>query len=113
MTEISVGLKDGKKVALVATGHTGFSERGSDVVCAGVSALVQALFYGFHEVLKEKNLRSAIDAKKATMSLDWSACLSPAGNVIAETVIGSLKEIARVYPDHVRILEVHVNELVF
>ena len=47
MTEISVGLKDGKKVALVAAGHTGFSGRGSDVVCAGVSALVQALFYGF------------------------------------------------------------------
>ncbi len=113
MTEISVGLKDGKKVALVAAGHTGFSGRGSDVVCAGVSALVQALFYGFQAVLKDIGLRSASDGEKTKMSLDWSACPSQAGDVIAETVIGSLKEIARVYPDHVRILEVHVNELDF
>ena len=74
MTEISVGLKAGRKVAIVATGHTGFSERGSDVVCAGVSALVQALFYGFHEVLKQRGLRSAIDKENAKMSLDWTEC---------------------------------------
>jgi len=34
-------------------------------------------------------------------------------DVLAETIIGSLKEIARVYPDHVRIVEVHVDELDF
>ena len=113
MTEISVGLKAGRKVAIVATGHTGFSERGSDVVCAGVSALVQALFYGFHEVLKQRGQRSAIDKENEKMSLDWTECSASEGDVLAETIIGSLKEIARVYPDHVRIVEVHVNELDF
>jgi uncharacterized protein YsxB (DUF464 family) len=113
MTEISVGLKDGRKVALVVSGHTGFSERGSDVVCAGVSALVQALFYGFSEVLKEDCIRSAIDRNKTRMSLDWSKSSALAGDVLADTIIGSLKEIARSYPEHVRILEVHVNELDF
>ncbi|HPF84373.1 MAG TPA: ribosomal-processing cysteine protease Prp [Aminivibrio sp.] len=113
MTEISVGLQAGRKVAIVAAGHTGFSERGSDVVCAGVSALVQALYYGFHEVLKQKELRSSVDKKNAKMSLDWAECPASEVDVLAETIIGSLKEIARVYPDHVRIVEVHVDELDF
>jgi len=113
VTEISVGLQAGRKVAIVAAGHTGFSERGSDVVCAGVSALVQALYYGFHEVLKQKELRSSVDKKNAKMSLDWAECPATEGDVLAETIIGSLKEIARVYPDHVRIVEVHVDELDF
>ncbi len=69
MTEISVGLKDGKKSRSCGGRAYGVFRRGSDVVCAGVSALVQALFYGFQEVLKEKGLRSAIDGEKTKCPL--------------------------------------------
>ena len=113
MTEISLGCVNGRKVALAANGHAEFSEKGQDVVCAAVSALVQALFYGFYEVLKEKNLRSKIDSEKAIMALDWSKCESKSSAVLAETIIGSLKEIARAYPGHVSILEVRLNEMDF
>ncbi len=108
-----MGRLNGRNVALAAAGHTGFSERGSDVVCAAISALVQALFYGFGEVLKEKNIRSKIDGEKAEMALDWSRCRNECADALADTIIGSLKEIARAYPGHVRILEVRLNEMEF
>ena len=113
MTEISVGLENGRYAALAAKGHTGFSERGSDIVCAAVSALVQALLYGFREVLKEESFESKIDKDNTSITLLWSKCSHEAASVLAETVIGSLKEIARAYPGHVSILEVQLNEMDF
>lgn len=113
MTEISVGLLAGRKVALRATGHAEFSDHGTDIVCAGVSALVQALIYGFKEVLRARGFRCLIDENEAVMLLDWRDSPSGAGDAIAETIIGSLKEISRAYPGHVRFLEVQADELEF
>ncbi|MGI6784491.1 MAG: ribosomal-processing cysteine protease Prp [Aminivibrio sp.] len=113
MTEVSVGLSEGRYAALSAAGHTGFSESGSDVVCAAVSTLVQALHYGFIEVLKREDLRCESDREKTRITLDWRSCKDEAALVLADTVVGSLKEIARAYPGHVRILEVPLNEMEF
>lgn len=113
MTEISVGLLGDRKVALKAVGHAGFSIHGTDIVCAGVSALIQALIYGFQEVLKADGFRYFIDEEEAVMSLDWRALASEGADAIAETIVGSLKEISRAYPGYVRFLEVQADELEF
>lgn len=113
MIEISVGLLHGRKVRLLVIGHAGYADKGKDVVCAGISALVQALYFGFESVLKADGVESIIDGKKTRMTIDWQNCPSKEGDVLVETIVGSLKEIARVYPDHVRILEVHVDDMEF
>jgi uncharacterized protein YsxB (DUF464 family) len=109
MTEITVGLLGERAVRLSIQGHTGLSEEGHDVVCAAVSALVQALRFGFEAVLRDKKMRYTGNSHEPSMVLDWRDSESEPGNVLAETIIGSLKEIARTYPDNVRIMEVRVQ----
>ena len=113
MTEISVGLLEGRTISLSAAGHSGYSEKGQDIVCAGVSALVQALLYGFETVLRVEGLTIEIDDERAVISIDWRNCTSGDMDILVETIVGSLKKIAGVYPDHVRILEVHPDEMEF
>ncbi len=113
MTEISVGLNNGRIISLSATGHSGYAEKGEDVVCAAVSALLQALAYGFERVLFSVDFICTVDQADARMVLDWRR--SPPGKeiVLVETIVGSLKEIARIYPDYVRIVEVLVDDMEF
>lgn len=113
MTEISVALQDGLEVGLVVQGHTGFASRGEDVVCAAVSALVQSLLFGFESVLGAEGVKWSQNDSKARISLDWRNVPDREKDVLVRTVIGSLKEIARIYPDNVRMLEVPVNEMEF
>jgi len=113
MTEISVGLLEGRTISLSAAGHSGYSEKGRDIVCAGVSALVQALLYGFETVLRVEGLTIEIDEERTAIHLDWRNCTSGDMDVLVETIVGSLKKIAGEYPDYVRILEVHPNEVEF
>ncbi|WP_245530498.1 ribosomal-processing cysteine protease Prp [Pseudothermotoga thermarum] len=41
MTKITFFVKDGNYVGFSAVGHTNYAEKGKDIVCAAVSALVQ------------------------------------------------------------------------
>ncbi|MFA7620508.1 MAG: ribosomal-processing cysteine protease Prp [Aminobacteriaceae bacterium] len=113
MTEISVVYSEGRPVALNAAGHSDYAPEGSDIVCAGVSALLQALLYGFERVLKDRGFRSRVDEVDTVISLDWRLLPPDNSALLVETIIGSLKEIARAYPEHVRILEVDTDDYVF
>ena len=113
MTEISVALDGGRPASLVAEGNSGFADRGEDIVCAGVSALLQALLYGFETVARSPGFSFSINEENARMVLDWRRSPPEKTALLVETIVGSLKEIARVYPEHVRILEVHVDDMEF
>ncbi|GAB1426979.1 ribosomal-processing cysteine protease Prp [Aminivibrio sp.] len=113
MTEISLLLSDGIPLGLTVQGHTGFAPRGRDVVCAAVSALVQSLLYGFESVLEAEEIKWSQDDSQAKISLDWRYVPGREKDVLVRTVIGSLREIARIYPDNVRIVEVPENEMEF
>ena len=113
MTEISVAHEDGIAVGLSVQGHTGYAPRGEDVVCAAVSALVQSLLFGFESVLEAEGVKWYQNDSKARISMDWRNVPGREKDVLVRTVIGSLREIARIYPDNVRMLEVPVNEMEF
>lgn len=113
MTEISVALSNGMAVGLIVKGHTDFAPRGKDVVCAAVSALVQSLLFGFESVLGAEGVKWSQNDSIARISMDWRNVTGSEKDVLIRTVIGSLREIARIYPDNVRMLEVPVNEMEF
>ena len=50
MTDITITRKDKHIVEVVASGHTGYGEQGEDIVCAGVSTLVQSALLGLLQV---------------------------------------------------------------
>lgn len=95
---------DQQRMMIKAEGHAGYAEYGKDIVCAGVSALMQTL----RPALLERGIRntmhmittgeSRIEVKAEPESEQRYPCL-----VVFETVLAGLKEIARAYPDYVSI----------
>lgn len=85
---------------LVLIGHANYDEYGKDIVCAGVSALVQALIGWIEEYYYKANCIS-IDPKdgEVIISCEGGEELSAVFNM---TSIG-LMQIADSYPDHVQI----------
>ena len=95
---------DPQQMMIKAEGHAGYAEYGKDIVCAGVSALMQTL----RPALLERGIRntrymitsgeSRIEVKAEPECEERYPCL-----VVFETVLAGLKEIARAYPDYVSI----------
>ena len=95
---------DPQHMTIKAEGHAGYAEYGKDIVCAGVSALMQTL----RPALLERGIRntmymittgeSRMEVKADPECEERYPCL-----VVFETVLAGLKEIARAYPDYVTI----------
>jgi uncharacterized protein YsxB (DUF464 family) len=89
--------------SLFADGHADWAEDGTDIVCAGVSAILQAARLGLSEVA---HVSVEASQEKGRLSLRWP---EPARDDIAVAAIVGTAEcaveaIARQYPEHVRLL---------
>ena len=85
---------------LVLLGHANYDEYGKDIVCAGVSALVQALM-GWIEENYWKVECISIDPKEGEVIISCEGGEDTAA-VFHMTALG-LAQIANSYPDHVEI----------
>jgi len=94
----------GQIYRLSAKGHTRFAPEGRDIVCAGVSALVQTAVLGLENVihaqpevrLEKGNVLIALKPSR----LDGEV-MDKAG-VLFESVVLGLKELDRTYPGFIR-----------
>ena len=85
---------------LTVSGHANYSEKGSDIVCAGVSALVQSLIGWIENNPCEVDLIS-IDDKKGEVLIECEGG-EDISAVFYMAAIG-LEQIANAYADHVHI----------
>ncbi len=91
----------GKKIIIKAAGHAGFGKKDNDVVCAGISAIIQTAVAaitkvaGISQKIKQKDgfLESAIRVDNLA-SADLNTLL-----VILDTMLTGLEEIIRLYPE--------------
>ncbi|MBP1764846.1 MAG: Cysteine protease Prp [Firmicutes bacterium] len=85
-----------------AEGHANTAPHGQDIVCAGVSTLIQASVFGL-----ERHLKRAITLQQADASFAVRLADAPDDQTqaILETMILGLTEIAKLNPKSVRILE--------
>lgn len=86
---ITVSVTDyGRKIAVEVTGHAGYAEHGSDIVCAGVTALVMGLnLYAVKDTVQIDNgYYNAEFDKKTAQAIDM--------------FINGIREIERLYPDY-------------
>ena len=60
MTKIEIIKKQNRTTGFVVSGHSGYSEEGSDIVCSAVSSLSQMVCVGLENVL---NLKPSIKMK--------------------------------------------------
>jgi uncharacterized protein YsxB (DUF464 family) len=101
--QINRGLS-GNLIGLNIIGHADYAEYGSDIVCAGVSALAETCVLGIEKVAgidpilikKEGYFRIQLPAKLNQKSQDIAY-------VILETVCLGIKDIAKSYPDYIKI----------
>lgn len=85
---------------LTLFGHANYAEYGKDIVCAGVSALVQALI-GWLEENYYKAKCISLDPKEGEVIICCEGGVELAA-VYHMTAIG-LEQLANCYPDHVQI----------
>jgi uncharacterized protein YsxB (DUF464 family) len=85
-------------------GHAYYADPGSDIVCAAVSTLMQALSVGVRDVLNLEGVKieSSKNQDAAFMSIEWSGGGARA-QAIAETVLLTLGGVEASYPDFVRV----------
>lgn len=69
MTEIKIQKKKGHIVKVYAQGHTGYGVEGEDIVCAGLSSIIQTAILGIMRVAGI-NAKVRIDAKEALIDLE-------------------------------------------
>ena len=91
--------------SISAAGHTGFAESGSDIVCAAVSTLMQALWIGLEDVLAIADLTVESDPGVPLMRISWER-EDDTAQAIARTICIALDGVAREYPDYVEIDEI-------
>jgi hypothetical protein len=88
--------------ALSARGHTDFADHGEDIVCAAVSAILQAARLGLE---RYAGIAPAAAQSSGEMELGWSAAEAELESVraIVATAEMAIAEIAGRYPEHVRL----------
>ncbi|MDR1651686.1 MAG: ribosomal-processing cysteine protease Prp [Synergistaceae bacterium] len=97
-------MKGGSIRSVTSRGHSGYAESGGDIICAGVSAVMQTLETGLKDVLGVET-DTVRDPKTPVMSLEWDGGGSEA-QIIAKTAAKSLESIADSYPKYVKYREI-------
>ena len=67
MTTIQIQKQSGNIIGFNVSGHSGYAEEGSDIVCAAISALAQNVCVGLENVLN-LNPKILVNEKSANLS---------------------------------------------
>lgn len=88
-------------------GHANYAEHGKDIVCAGVSALIQTLIQSVEELTADK-----IEYSMSPGTVDikfW--CLSGETKTLIDAFFIGVQLIANTYPENVRVTGPGVDDL--
>ncbi len=97
---------DRRIVAFAVTGHSGYAKWGNDIVCAGVSAVVQTTILGLQNVLGIDCIGSQEDGKlHCALPADLSPGSAEPADILLRTMLAGLNALAEAYADYVRILD--------
>lgn len=88
-----------RKDGITVAGHADFAETGKDIVCAGVTALVQTLVKSAGDLTEDK-IDYEISPGRADIQY---RCLSEAGKLLVDAFFIGICMIADEFPDCVRI----------
>ena len=108
MIEITLFYQEKNLIGIESKGHSGYSERGTDIICSAVSVLMQSLILGLSEIAKLKDLKIKIDDKKPLMKISWPKEQSEKISLLTQTTAESLKIISNENSGYVK---VHTEEI--
>nr|WP_296267633.1 ribosomal-processing cysteine protease Prp [uncultured Merdimonas sp.] len=88
-----------RKDRITVSGHAGFAEAGKDIVCAGVTALIQTMIKSISDLTEDK-IEYEISPGRADIHY---GDLSEAGKLLVDSFFIGVCAIANEFPDHVQI----------
>lgn len=88
-----------RKDGITVSGHANYAEAGKDIVCAGVSALVQGLIRSVESLASDK-IEYEISPGRADIEF---GDLSEEGTLLIDSFFIGVCAIADEFPDHIRI----------
>ena len=91
---------DVRQDGIMVSGHAGYAETGKDIVCAGVTALVQGLVRSI-ESLTSDQIQYDITPGRADI---YFKDLSEAGKLLVDSFFLGTCLIADEFPEHIKLL---------
>ena len=88
-----------RKDGITVSGHANYAEAGKDIVCAGVTALVQGLIRSMESLTRDQ-IQYDITPGRADI---YYGNLSEAGKLLVDSFFIGVCQIADEFPDYVRI----------
>lgn len=95
---------NGKVTRITASGHSGYAERGNDIVCAAVSTLVQTAYLAIADITDKITFDK--DEAKAYFGFTVGDVDDRHDiDIIIRAVTVGLKDLACGYPQHIKLEE--------
>ncbi len=91
--------------AFSISGHSGYAQRGQDIVCAGVSAVAQTAILGLQDLLHIECAGSQSEGQLVCGLPLMEPMLRREADIVLETMLLGLTAIASVYAGNVQILD--------
>ena len=107
MTRCEFFTEDERITGFSVSGHSGYSEAGSDIVCAAVSAVVTMAEATINDVLGAKaKVRVKNEDARVTLTLPASCDEEEAVQAVLAGMMLTLAGMRDDYPDYIEVLEV-------
>ena len=107
MTRCEFFTEDDRITGFSVSGHSGYSEAGSDIVCAAISAVVTMAEATINEVCGAKaKVRVKEEDARVTLTLPTSCDEEETVQAVLAGMILTLLSIQEDHPDHIEVLEV-------
>lgn len=106
MTVVKIFRKNGNIIGYKASGHSGYSEQGSDIVCAALSTALQLPLLSMQEILKIKpkfkiNEDGFLEVDLESLNREYIEKL----DLSLETMVLFIKELSKQYPKNIKLVE--------
>ena len=108
LTTVTFYMEGGTLCGIEGRGHSGFAEKGNDIICAAVSTLLHSLLLGLNDVAGIEGLECEVDSDKPLIRIIWPRERAKDLNLLTRTIALSLREIQLTYPGYVKIKEVRL-----
>jgi uncharacterized protein len=99
----------GRVVGFTCSGHAGYAKRGSDIVCAGVSALTHTTLLALEQIIQlPVEVKTETKSNLLDCSWDGNREETEQSALLMKVMQLGLREIQKQYPKYLRVSEVEV-----
>ena len=106
MTNIKIIRENENIIGVECSGHTGFADYGRDIVCAGVSCIVQTAVLGIQK-LTDINCKVVTDKKTGYLKLEINDIEKTKSlndtQIILKTMLCGLEDLQKQYPKNIKL----------